>query len=105
MRYPSDWPAISRHIRFERAGGRCEFVLETGARCSAMQGQPHPLTGSIVVLTVAHLDHMPENCADGNLLAACQRCHNRYDMPHRRAGIRQRARAGLAVCELFEKST
>jgi len=31
------------------------------------------------VLTVAHLDHRPENCHDSNLLALCQRCHLRYD--------------------------
>jgi hypothetical protein len=22
--YPIDWPQISRHVRFERAGGRCQ---------------------------------------------------------------------------------
>lgn len=44
-----------------------------------------------IVLTVAHLDHVPENCADDNLRAWCQRCHNRYDAPMRRAGIRARA--------------
>jgi 5-methylcytosine-specific restriction endonuclease McrA len=38
-----------------------------------------------VVLTVAHLDHNPENCADDNLAALCQRCHNAYDAPHRAA--------------------
>jgi hypothetical protein len=36
------------------------------------------------VLTVAHLDHQPENCAEDNLRAMCQGCHNRYDVPHRR---------------------
>jgi hypothetical protein len=46
-----------------------------------------------IVLTVAHLDHQPENCADENLRAWCQRCHNRYDMAERRRGIQERARA------------
>lgn len=32
-----------------------------------------------VVLTVAHLDHTPENCARENLLALCQFCHLRLD--------------------------
>lgn len=44
-----------------------------------------------IVLTVAHLDHTPENCADENLRAWCQRCHNLYDAKMRRAGIRERA--------------
>ncbi|WP_202638978.1 hypothetical protein [Bailinhaonella thermotolerans] len=39
----------------------------------------YPVTGSRVVLTVAHLDHVPENCAEENLLAMCQRCHLAYD--------------------------
>ena len=100
-RYPKDWPAISRAIR-ERAGGRCEFIdAGTGLRCEALNGEPHPLTGSRVVLTVAHLDHQPENCDPANLLAACQRCHNRYDAPMRRRGIAERQRAALAAGDLF----
>ena len=23
--YPADWPAVSQRIRFERAGGKCEW--------------------------------------------------------------------------------
>lgn len=66
-RYPKDWKAISRGIRKDRAGDRCE-----GDGCGAINGQPHPLTSSRVVLTVAHLDHAPENCVDANLKALCQ---------------------------------
>lgn len=36
-----------------------------------------------VILTVAHLDHTPENCSPLNLRALCQRCHNKYDAKHR----------------------
>jgi hypothetical protein len=79
-RYPADWRHISARIR-ERAGNKCEW-------CEASNGEPHPVTGSKVVLTVAHLDHQPENCADDNLAALCQRCHNRYDAPVRQAGMR-----------------
>lgn len=82
-RYPKDWKAISHRIRFERAGGKCEW-------CPAVHGEPHPDTGSIVVLTTAHLDHTPENCADDNLAALCQKCHNTYDAPMRRRGIVER---------------
>ncbi|MFP3986932.1 hypothetical protein U9R90_05395 [Streptomyces sp. E11-3] len=42
------------------------------------------MTGSIVVLTVAHLDHQPENVDPANLMAACQACHLRYDAAHHR---------------------
>ena len=53
--------------------------MSRGWRCKAVNGQPHPVTGSRVVLTVAHLDHTPENNADDNLRAMCQRCHLAYD--------------------------
>lgn len=36
-----------------------------------------------VVLTIAHLDHVPENCEPGNLRALCQRCHLTYDAPEK----------------------
>lgn len=74
--YPPDWEQISQRIRYERAGNRCEW-------CGAENHQPHPITGSKVVLTVAHLDHNPGNNAEDNLAALCQRCHNRYDAPKR----------------------
>ena len=94
-RYPKDWKAISLRIRNERAESRCECLGECGqdhdGRCDAINYEPHPQTGSKVILTVAHLDHVPENCDDDNLKAMCQRCHNRYDAPMRRAGIRERA--------------
>ena len=94
-RYPKDWPAISRRIRFERAQNRCE-------QCNAENGRPHPVTGSTVVLTVAHLDHTPETCADDNLKAGCQRCHLAYDAPMRRRGIVERAKAGKAIADCFQ---
>ena len=95
-RYPKDWKAISLSIR-ERAMQRCE-------ECHASNGEPHPVTRSKVVLTVAHLDHQPENCAPSNLRAWCQRCHNRYDAPMRRAGIKERARLAMAAADLFAEA-
>lgn len=128
-RYPADWPEISLRIR-ERAGQKCEwckapngelidrsrdgesYMLMGGEVYSASDGEylgmckgsEWPSCGKIVkvILTVAHLDHIPENCADDNLKALCQRCHNRYDMPMRRAGMRERQRATLASGDLFQ---
>jgi len=76
-RYPKNWKQISERIRFERANNMCEV-------CGCENYKPHPITGNKVILTVAHLDHQPENCQDDNLKAMCQRCHNRYDIKHRR---------------------
>jgi hypothetical protein len=97
-RYPKNWPHISREVR-RKACDRCEgspFYPD----CRAINGALHPVTDSIVVLTVAHLDHQPENCDPDNLRAWCQRCHNTYDMKMRRAGITQRARDALNMNEL-----
>jgi hypothetical protein len=102
-RYPADWRAISLEVR-ERAGWRCEGS-PAYPDCRARHGEPHPVTGSKVILTVAHLNHQPEdNGAPGdrpNLRAWCQRCHNTYDLPMRRAGIRERARVALNNLDLF----
>lgn len=54
-----------------------------------------------IVLTTAHLDHRPENCAPENLKSWCQRCHNSYDAAERRKGIQERARAARAAGDLF----
>jgi len=78
--YPDNWYEISYRIRFGRAGGRCEHN-----GCMAVNGMPHPITGSMVVLTVAHLDHDPSNCDDDNLEAMCQKCYLRYDQHHHRS--------------------
>lgn len=102
--YPDNWTRISLEIRRDRAGWRCEMVVD-GARCEAMNGQPHPVTGSKVVLTVMHLDHDLTNNHDGNLLAACQRCHNRYDAPMRARGIAERRRAEKATRDLLGDAT
>ena len=70
--YHPKWSLISRLIRFRRAGNKCEW-------CGAENYQPHPLTGSRVVLTVAHLDRDRTNNRFDNLAALCQRCHLNHD--------------------------
>ena len=71
-RYPKEWPVISLWVRV-CAGWRCEW-------CDAVQGEPHSVTGSKVVLTVAHVfDEAPENVTPGNLAALCQKCHLGHD--------------------------
>ena len=86
-RYPADWPQISKRIRFVRAVGRCECEGECGrgtheGRCPNRHGQPAYGTNSKVILTVAHLNHTPEDCDDANLKAMCQGCHLHYDREH-----------------------
>jgi hypothetical protein len=99
-RYPKDWKQISLRIR-ERAGWRCEGSPGIYPHCRAAHGEPHPVTGSKVVLTVAHLDHTPEHCADENLMAMCQRCHLTYDASHHAANAAATRRAKSPQADFF----
>ena len=98
IRYPGgsicspEWQAIVKQIR-RRSGNQCEGDrLGVHPDCRAVNGQPHPITGARVVLTVAHLTH-DESETDFELLAhGCQRCHNAYDAPHRAKTRSQRKR-------------
>lgn len=87
-RYPKDWKLRSHFVRHVRAKNRCEW-------CGAENHQPHPVTGSKVVLTAAHVhDHRPEASSLLNLAALCQKCHNNHDAKMRREGIRARRHEG-----------
>jgi len=105
QRYPKNWKDIRSHI-LERAGNKCErcdapnhtygYWMDDVFHCL---GEPSQEWDAVrldgiktirIVLTIAHLDHTPENCADENLQALCQRCHNRLDMPSRVAGRKER---------------
>ncbi len=88
-RYPAHWRStIVPRIR-KRSGGRCECTGQCGSprcitrhgetRCTAVHLTPHPVTGSKVVLTVAHFNHTPEDVRDVNLADWCQLCHLAYD--------------------------
>ena len=74
--YPDNWNKISLLIR-EKAGWKCEL-------CSVPNGDFHLITGGEVVLTVHHINNDPTDNRKINLIALCQRCHNRLDMPFRR---------------------
>ena len=71
-RYPSDWQEIRSHI-LERAGNRCEL-------CGSRNGGPQWKTKSKVVITVHHIDGNPRHNHKANLIALCQRCHNKLDV-------------------------
>lgn len=116
-RYPKNWKAISLSIR-ERAGNRCEgspdfpdcrrpngaYLNKTSGEITTDEMQVEAWTCadgdrvSRIVLTVAHLDHTPENCDPSNLKAMCQRCHLNYDKAHHAntAYSTRKARAGTA---------
>jgi len=74
-KYPPFWIIIRLYI-LARAENKCEL-------CGAENYKPHWKTGSRVILTVAHIDQDVNNNNKYNLLALCQRCHLKIDMPYK----------------------
>ena len=125
--YPPHWPELSRRIRFERAGGRCQSCGRphlTRLRCLPdgrwfdvaaqtwrdRRGQPCRwpdlidairLRTTRVVLAAAHLDSDPANNRLRNLRALCQRCHLLHDRPHHLAQRWTTYRRRWALGDLF----
>ena len=111
-RYPGgsinslEWKYIRATVLFE-AGNRCQGTPQF-PDCRAQNSRPHPETGSLVVLTIMHMDHNESNNDWGNLNAACQRCHNTYDMPHRKqnaAKTRRKKSLQLDLVDWIEELT
>lgn len=98
-RYPKNWKQISEDIRFNRADNKCEVCglpnytwVDKNTREICLQYEDNAIR---IVLTVAHLDHIPENCDYSNLKAMCQKCHNNYDKQHRKSTIKQSKAVGI----------
>jgi len=129
-RYPANWKEIRAAI-LARANGECEkckapngspiarglgrfadtYMIDSGDIYSAEDGEylgrvrhyEYECTDQwiMVVLTIAHLDHTPENNDPANLRAWCQRCHLRYDAEHHAKNSRETRRARKAIGDLF----
>ena len=125
--YPIDWPQLSRHVRFERAGGICQGcgrphgeivrVLPDGrwfdaTRQTWRNGRGRParwpdieeitrMRQTRVILAAAHLDHNPGNNRLRNLKSLCQRCHLIHDRPHHLAQRRVTYLLRRALGDLF----
>jgi hypothetical protein len=127
-KYPADWNEIRQRI-LERAGNKCERCgvpnYSVGARDKNGEWWDeksiHNMNSDCgwalwpdgfppmikVVLTVAHLNHDPQDNRDENLAALCQRDHLGHDIRlHTYNAARTRARkAGQAeMITLLEKS-
>lgn len=73
--YNPSFKALSYRLR--KIIGKCED-------CGALNYQPHPITGSMVVLTIHHINHITTDDRRSNLKVLCQRCHLAY---HRKAKV------------------
>jgi hypothetical protein len=104
--YPKNWNAIARAIKTEvnwtcencgrpcRRPGESDGELEDRIYNEHAQwwddlweteddeefGEAEHMKPVRFTLTVAHLDHQPQNCDRSNLRAWCSVCHCRYDL-------------------------
>lgn len=125
--YPLHWPELSRRVRFERAGGRCqrcgrqhgtivrclpdgrwydpdERTWRDGKGRSARWPDLEQLVWqrtTRVVLAAAHMDHDPRNNRLRNLRSLCQRCHILHDRSHHLAQRRITYLLRRALGDLF----
>lgn len=74
-RYPTNWKEIAFKVK-EEADWKCE---NCGMQC---RRPDEPFDTHKRTLTVAHLNHTPEDCRRENLKALCSGCHLRYDAIH-----------------------
>lgn len=95
-----EWQAF-RALIGERSGNRCEGTPKH-PNCRAVNGEPHPETGSKVVLTVAHMDHDETHADPARCRHLCQRCHLAWDAAHHRANARATRRAKFGQLDLEE---
>lgn len=129
-RYPKNWQEIREQI-LGRAGNCCEqckvangkriargagpfadtfqdenadvFDAETGEHIARVRMSEYRVKNMVtIVLTIAHLDHQPENCDPDNLRALCQMHHLRHDAAHHAETARSTRRERLAVADLFD---
>jgi len=110
--YPPNWNIFSAMIRTERAQGQCECTglglcglhcTHPGPRrCVERDGQPAIWARGKVILTVAHICTCWPPCTEpAHVLACCQRCHLRIDIPlHQRHAAETRRRGKEAAGQL-----
>lgn len=68
-------------------------LTTSGARMKYRVGFGYDYYSVRIVLTIAHISEVVEDCSDGNLIAECQLCHNRRDAKMRARNAKATVRA------------
>lgn len=73
---------------------------QMAAECYFAAGEegPKPI---VIVLTVAHLNHQPEDCRPENLAALCQRHHLALDADHHKTNAYRTRKDKAQTIEMF----
>lgn len=117
--YPPNWKTEIRPAILERDNHCCYFcgvknktlIRRFGNGMSdweywpeGMEGEAWSLDGlksTLIILTIAHLDHNTQNNDYDNLVALCQKCHLNYDKHHHRKNTRETIRKKKKLQNLF----
>lgn len=100
-------PTTGQDNEFDNAGMGCDFMGDRWTYGAAKAFIDRFWTPDedgcpiVIVLTVAHLNHEPEDCRPENLAAMCQRHHLAYDREHHLANAQATRRSRKAIGELF----
>jgi hypothetical protein len=90
-----EWPRDGAYMGQTYADAR---AVAAGIYFAAGESGPKP---TIIVLTVAHLNHQPEDCRPQNLAAMCQRHHLAYDAEHHAQTAYATRKARARTAEMF----
>lgn len=98
--HSKEWKAFRAEL-IERAGNRCEGTPQF-PDCRAENGGAHPVTGSKVVLTIAHMDHDESHSDPDRCRALCQKCHLTWDSKHHAKNAAARRRRNSPQIDMEE---
>jgi hypothetical protein len=93
-RYPKEWKDIALAIK-----NGCDWKCQS---CGLQCRRPgEPFTTHKITMSVAHLDHTPENCEADNLRGWCSKCHLQYDAKHHAHNAAATRRKKAGITDLF----
>lgn len=78
-----------------------EFITENPWACIEPSTGDPAQKAIKIVLTIAHLDHNPENNEESNLAALCQYHHLKHDHPHHMKNANETRKKKKGLQELF----
>ena len=99
-------PTTAQDHEFDNAGEGCDFqgdrwTYKAAREFIARWCWEEDTTPIVIVLTVAHLNHEPEDCRPENLAAMCQRHHLAYDAHHHKQTAYSTRKRYAMTADLF----
>ena len=84
---------IQDHYERIKAENKLDWIRDYWSQWVEQGSEKKPNKPTRFVLTVAHMDHRPENCDRTNLKTLCAPCHCRYDTTPEARAIKKKLKA------------